>query len=188
MTHQQAITLLATWLREEVCANLRYKVATVYKVAQDAGYEYELAAPAVYETYFPRGAAEREPKVANRPVMAPCIIVTISGQSTLATQDGMLSLPFRLLLQTWNPGSHAVDEDGKPCFRVDAEGWRDVASFADVVAKAIAEAECPGGLAVTDDILTTLPEASENDFYPYYRAEIAFTASAARRITSKYGI
>ncbi len=188
MTTQTAITALAEWLRAEVCPGLRFKVAAKFKVASDAGYQYRLATPAVYETYFPATAAEHGKDDDDRPQFAPCIIVTIAGQSTFSTETGMVEYPFNLLLQTWNPGEHGINENGEPVFTESAEGWRDVANLADTIAKKLAEAECPGGLCVTDDIVTTLPAAEGNEFYPYYRAEVAFTATAARRLAPKFDI
>lgn len=188
MTTQTAISALAQWLRTEVCPDLRFKVAAKFKLASDVGYQYRLAAPAVYETYFPATAAEHGREDDDRPQVAPAIIVTIAGQSTYSTKSGMVEYPFNLLLQTWNPGTHGVSENGEPTFVESAEGWRDVVNLADTVAGTLAEAECPGGLCLTDDIVTTLPSMEGNEFYPYYRAEVAFTATAARRIAPKFGI
>lgn len=192
MTTQNVLDNIAAWLESEVTPAVTLKKAVQFGVAEDEGYKHALVQPAVYVTTFPRTAAEHENEEDSRPILAPSIIVYSSGASVINTATGAIDTPITLLVQTWNPGKHEMisTENGEqvPAFRVDAEGWRDLASFVDRIISALAQAELPAGLALSTEINYTLPDVEDNNFYPYYRSEITFTATHYKRIKPKFNI
>lgn len=192
MTTQTVLDNLAAWLQSEITPQVTLKKAVMFGVAEDEGYSFELVHPAVYVTTFPRTAAEHEKADDDRPILAPAIIVYSSGMSTINTATGATETPITFLVQTWNPGKHDIitNEAGEkvPAFRVDAEGWRDLACFVDKIISALAQAELPGGLAISTAIDFTLPDVEENNFYPYYRSEITFTVTHYKRLQAKFNI
>ncbi len=192
MTTQSVLDNLAAWIESEVTPQVTLKKAVMFGLAEDEGYSFELVHPAVYVTTFPRTAAEHENENDDRPILAPAIIVYASGTSTINTATGATETPITLLVQTWNPGKHDLitNEAGEtvPAFRVDAEGWRDLACFVDKIISALAQAELPGGLAISKNISYSLPDVEENNFYPYYRSEVTFTATHYMTLQAKFNI
>ncbi len=189
MTTQQVIGNMADWLRSTVCSREQGKRAALYEQAAAEDYAYTLVHPAVYESCFPANAAEWDSDAPERhPIVAPALVLSTAGESTLDTAHGRIETPLRLLVQTWNPGRHAKDADGNPVFAVDAGGWRDVACLVDRLVSELANAELPGGMLVTGDIRYELPDVEENEFYPYYRASVDFFVSYARILKPKFNI
>ncbi len=189
MTTQQVIGNMAAWLRSAVCSRVQGKRAALYEQATAEGYAYTLVAPAVYEACFPINAAEWDKDAQERhPIVAPALVLSTAGESTLDTAHGLIETPLRILVQTWNPGQHARDAEGNPVFAVDAEGWRDLACLVDRLVTELANAELPGGMLVAGDIRFELPDVEENEFYPYYRANIEFSVSYARILNPKFNI
>jgi len=189
MTTQQVIGNMADWLRSTVCSRVQGKRAALYGQASAEDYNYTMENPAVYESCFPANAAEWDKDDRERhPIVAPAMVLSASGESTLDTAHGIIETPLRILVQTWNPGKHAKDAAGNPVFAVDAEGWRDVACLTDRIVSELANAELPGGMLVTGDIRFELPDVEDNEFYPYYRASVEFSVSYARILKPKFNI
>lgn len=189
MTTQQVMENIAAWLRETVCNHAQGKRAALYEQAAADGYDYTMAATAVYEACFPANAAEWDKDVKeHHPIVAPAVVVSTAGESTMDTAHGTIETPLHFLIQTWNPGKHAHDAEGNPAFVLDSEGWRDVACLTDRIVNALANAELPGGMLVTGDIRYELPDVEDNEFYPYYRAGVDFSVSYARILKPKFNI
>lgn len=192
MTTQSVLDNLAAWLKETVIPQVTLKKAVKLGLAEDESYKFELVTPAVYVTTFPRTAGEHESADDTRPIVAPAVIVYSSGTSTLDTQNGAIETPITFLVQTWNPGQHvsSIDENGEqvPAFRVDAEGWRDLAFFVDRIISALEDATLPAGVRLSTDVSFTLPDVEENNFYPYYRSEVTFTVTHYKKYSNKYNI
>lgn len=189
MTTQEVISKLTAWVQETVCDKLQFKRATEYGQAAAAEYKYTLVKPCAYEVALPANAAEYDKEgEADAPITAPCVIVTSSGNGTVNTRAGWVETPISLRVQTWNPGLHVTDEAGNPSFTVTAEGWRDLAIFIDRIAKELADAELPAGLALSTQIQTKLPDVENNNYYPYYRGTVEFSVTHNRRIKPKFDI
>lgn len=192
MTTQSVLDNLAAWLEKEVTPQVTLKKAVQFGLAEDENYKFELVRPAVYVTTYPREAGEHESANDSRPIVAPSIIVYSSGASTLDTKSGAIETPITFLVQTWNPGQHEsrIDENGdkEPAFRVDAEGWRDLAFFVDRIVSALEDATLPAGVKLSTEITFTLPDVEENNYYPYYRSEVSFYVTHYKKISNKYNI
>ncbi len=192
MTTNEVLSNFAEWLEKTVCQGLTFKKAVKLKRVEDAGYEYELISPAVYVSTFPLTAAEHESTEDSRPVVAPCVIVSSSGEGSINFATGKTETPIKLMLQVWNPGKHIAitREDGQTekAFEVDAEGYKDVACFIERILSKLAESELPGGLVVSNEANYSLPDVEENSFYPYYRGTVDFSVTHYKKIKPKFDI
>lgn len=184
MTTQEVLSNFAEWLEKAVCQKLTFKKAVKLKRIEDAGYEYELVCPSVYVSTFPLTAAEHENTEDSRPVVAPCVIVSSSGEGSINFATGLTETPVRLMLQVWNPGKH-IDSG---TFEVDADGYKDVASFIERILAELAKSELPAGLVVSNEARYSLPDVEENSFYPYYRGTVEFSVTHYRKIKPKFDI
>lgn len=192
MITQQVLKNFAAWLEEAVCKKLSFKRAVKLSIAEDEGYNYTLINPAVYVSTFPLTSAEHESPEDSRPVLAPCVIVSVSGEGSLDFASGKTETPVQLMLQTWNPGKHIIytDENGNEVrdFEVDAEGYNDIAAFVECILEELAKSELPGGLVVSSEARYMLPNVEENDLYPYYRGTVEFSVTHYRKIQPKFDI
>jgi hypothetical protein len=192
MITQQVLTNFAAWLEEAVCKKLQFKRAVKLAMVEDEGYEYTLITPAVYVSTFPLTSAEHESPEDTRPVVAPCVIVSSSGEGSLDFATGRTETPVKLMLQVWNPGQHVAitREDGhvEKAFEVDAAGYNDVASFVERILEELNQSELPGGLVVSSEARYALPDVEENSFYPYYRGTVEFSVTHYRKIKPKFDI
>ena len=192
MTTQEVLINFAVWLENTVCSKLAFKRAMKLKRVEAEGYEYELISPAVYVSTFPLTAAEHESEADSRPVVAPCVIVSSSGEGSINFATGRTETPIQLMLQVWNPGKHisVTREDGheEQAFEVDAEGYKDAASFVERILAELVKSELPGGLVVSNEARFSLPDVEENNFYPYYRGTVEFTVTHYRKIKPKFDI
>lgn len=192
MITQQVLTNFAAWLEETVCKTLSYKRAVKLKMAEDEGYEYTLIKPAVYVSAFPLTAAEHESPEDTRPAVAPCVIVSSSGEGSIDFATGRTETPIKLMLQVWNPGKHVniklADGQEERTFEVDEEGYKDVASFVERILAELAKSELPGGLVVSNEARYSLPDVEDNSYYPYYRGTVEFSVTHYRKIKPKFDI
>lgn len=192
MTTQTILSDFAKWLEQTVCSRLKFKVAMNIKRAEDAGYEYKLVNPAVYVSTFPLTAAAHDSVNDKRPVVAPCVIVSGSGEGSIDFATGFTETPIQLMLQVWNPGQHIeiTNSNGikEKAFEVDANGYKDVACFVECIIDELAKSELPGGLVVSKDAQFSLPNVEENTFYPYYRGTVEFSVTHYREIKPKFNI
>lgn len=189
MTTQECIHLLADWLRENVCAELRYPRAMADGYADRDDFERVEVEPAVYEGAMPRDVAEYTPGGDEpRHIIAPCIVVTTGGGATLSPQFGEVEQQIRLLVQVWEPGNVATREDGTLEISPGDEGYRTITAFVDRLVTRLAEAVIPGGVRVVGDVAFEYADFSKAENWPYYPALVSFKAQYYRNLKPQFDL
>ena len=195
MTLVKSIDSLVEWLNENVCSQISFKLPDDYR--NDSEYDVEFVKPAAFPLYVP--GKERLPPNVPAPIPSVCAQL-MEGKDDLTERQRRLNI--RLCLACWNPGKHggeilhpqlAPSTDGGYIYRQkndeatqsftrNMNGWRDSFNFADLVLRAIENAEYIAGhrLVKEDCIKYGLFTEDGNiwDYYPYWHSWISFTLEA----------
>lgn len=195
MTLVKSIDSLVEWLNENVCSQITFKLPDDYR--NDSEYDVEFVKPAAFPLYVP--GKERLPPGVPAPIPSVCAQL-MEGNDDLTKRQRRLNI--RLCLACWNPGIHggeilhpqlAPSSDGgysyhqkndeaAQSFTRNMNGWRDSFNFADLVLRAIENAEYIAGHRLVKELGIKYGLFTEDgniwDYYPYWHSWISFTLEA----------
>lgn len=193
---------VAKWAQENICSKVKLKLPDDDR--NDGSYSVQLVSPEAFVLYVP--TKDRLPPKATAPIPSICVQL-LEGNDDMSSSTGQMKMRFSL--SAWNPGTHMAgevlvpyrDEEGnlrykqwtsdgsKEKFKRNAEGWRDVWSFADTVIRELENAEYIEGLRlVKEEGITYGPyqeDGTFTDFYPYWFAWVGFTLEYGLNRTAK---
>lgn len=193
---------VAKWAQENICSKVKLKLPDDDR--NDGSYSVQLVSPEAFVLYVP--TKDRLPPKATAPIPSICVQL-LEGNDDMTNSTGQMKMRFSL--SAWNPGTHMegevfvpyTDEEGnlrykqwtsddsKEKFKRNAEGWRDVWSFADTVIRELENAEYIEGLRlVKEEGITYGPyqeDGTFTDFYPYWFAWVGFTLEYGINRTAK---
>lgn len=195
MTLVQSIDKVVNWLNEKVCSQITLKLPDDYK--NDESYEVEYVRPAAFPLYVP--GKDRLPPSVPAPIPSVCVQF-IEGSDDLTAKRRQLQI--RLCLSCWNPGEHGgefflprkntdanfgieyyhPEGEAAKTYARNAEGWRDVWNFADLVLRELEGTEYIEGLRLVKESGIKYGVFTEEgniwDYYPYWHNWISFTLEA----------
>lgn len=189
MTTQQVIKRLAAWLRDNVCADMKFPRAMSDSYFERDDFSRELVNPEVYEGAMPRDVAEQQPgERAPKHNVAPCIIVAPAEAAEMSARIGQVEQPIRLGVQVWEPGYIERSEDGSVLYLPGDAGYRDLTCFVDRIVTALAEDQLPSGIRIVGGISYTFADFSKAESWPYFPAAITFKVQYHRFIKPQFDI
>lgn len=187
----QAIDTVVNWLNESVCPQIELKLPDDYK--NDESYEVVMVNPTAFPLYVP--GKDRVPPTAAAPIPSVCVQL-MEGSDDLPR--GRRTLQIRLCLACWNPGTHGdasfrpeddpaavagisyfrTTSGAEQAYNRNMDGWRDSFNFADLILRAIEDAEYVGGLRLAKEKPVKyglfVEDGNVWDYYPYWHNWISF--------------
>ena len=194
MTVVTTLDTITQWVRERIAPKIKLKVPPQDESAPtDAGYDYQLANPAVFELYVP--TKEKLAPGILSPIPSICVRFA-EGSDDLSKYSGAIGV--ELYFSAWDPGTHGRDillpVEGKPLerkqwtgpeaeayFRRNGDGWRDAWNAVDFALREIERATNINGLVIDRRVPIRYGPLREQeaipDYYPFWFAWISFSVT-----------
>lgn len=189
MTTQQCIERLAEWIRENVCADLKFQRALADGFFERDDFERELVTPAVYEGAMPRDVAEHRPGFEQpEHIVAPCVVVAPGEAASISSQFGQVEQEIKLYVQVWEPGSVKRGRHGSVEYMPGDGGYRDLTCFVDRIVTALAEAQLPAGIRIVGDVNFSYADFAKAETWPYFPALVSFKVQYQRFLKPQFDI
>lgn len=185
------IDTLTEWARQNVCQQIRLKVAPENTAANDEGYKYELVNPAAFPMYVP--TPEKLPP--NIHTSFPSLCVGFAKGTDLPAA-GSGSVKIQLSFSAWDTGLHGKDifhpvgnnafrrwsgEEADAYFKRSGDGWRDAWNFVDIALRAVESVTHIGEYAIDRSAPIEFGPLAEQeaipDLYPFWFAWVTFTVT-----------
>lgn len=188
MSVVHVIDTLAAWAKANICDQVKLKVPPPNDEDVDAGYEYQLATPAVFPMYVP--SSDKLPPDIHSPFPALCVGFA-AGEDALNGNSGHLDVQFSF--SAWDPGLHGEDwllpdgkggakrwtgEEADAYFKRTGTGWRDVWNFVDTALRTLESVTNIGGYVIDRTVPIRYGPLTEQeaiaDLYPLWFAWVSF--------------
>ena len=159
---------ITAWAQRDICSKIMLKVPPSNAEPNDHAYEYRVVNPQAFTMYVP--TEDKLPK--GVPSAFPSLCVRfLEGGDDLASKTGTIGIQF--LLSTWNPGTY-----GEDTFQRNADGWRDIWNFVDIVARSLEQVTSIAGYEIDPAVPIKYGPLAEQesipDFYPFWFAWVSF--------------
>lgn len=194
MTVVTILDTLTEWARQNIASKIMLKVPPDSEDgADDGGYDYRLANPAVFAMYVP--TKEKLPPGILSPYPSICVRF-LEGSDELAA--GLRSIGVQLCFSAWDPGTHGKDiilpNQNNPMgqrklrgpeaydkFQRNGDGWRDAWNLVDIALREIEQVTNINGLAIDRSTPVKFGPLAEQeaipDFYPFWYAWASFSVT-----------